>query len=231
MMHRAFFILVALTLVQTTADASSRKNHDSASASKSRTSDSSSSWGKDSAAAQAAFRANDLSKAEKLAKKALSDTKHMKENDPRIMISSEDLAQVYLRQQKYDQARPPFMRVLKIKEAKYGKDSAELIQPLNNVVRVTCAGGACYDTIPYLKRLLAIRKRVDPKSRDIPITLLLIGEAYEKREAYPEAMDYFKQATLAEKQRIGNGPMVLTLSRNIERVRHKMAVCKTKSVG
>jgi hypothetical protein len=55
--------------------------------------------------------------------------------------------------------------------------------------------------------------------------LLLIGEAYEKRESYPEAMDYFKQATLAEKQRVGNGPMVATLARNIERVRHKMAVC------
>lgn len=226
MMHRACFILVALTLVQTAADAASRKNHHGgASVGKSSDSVQSSSWGMDRAAAEAAFRANDFSKAERLAKKALADTRHMKENDPRVLQSSEDLAQVYLRQQKFDLARPPFMRVLKIKEAKYGKDSAELIQPLNNVVRVTCAGGACYDTIPYLKRLLSIRKRVDPKSRDIPITLLLIGEAYEKREAYPEAMDYFKQATLAEKQRIGNGPMVSTLARNIERVRHKMAVC------
>ena len=136
MIARACFILVALIVVQTAADASSRKSHDDSSVGKSSNSavSCSSSWGKDSAAAQAAFRANDFSKAETLAKKALADTRHMKENDPRILISSEDLAQVYLSQQKYDQARPPFMRVLKIKEAKYGKDSAELIKPLNDVV-------------------------------------------------------------------------------------------------
>jgi hypothetical protein len=31
---------------------------------------------------------------------------------------------------------------------------------------------------------------------------------------------------LAEKQRIGNGPMVATLARNIERVKHEMKICK-----
>lgn len=138
----------------------------------------------------------------------------------------DDKAQALARQRKFDEARPLFLRVLKIKEAKFGKESHELIQPLNDVVRVTCAGGACYDTIPYLKRLLSIRRKTEPGSRDIPINLLLIGEAYEKRKAYPEAMDYFKQAALAEKERTGPGPMVATLARNIERVRHKMAVCK-----
>lgn len=214
MIRQVCFILLVSTLVQTAAGASGKQGR------------SERDWKADSAAAHAAFQKNDFAKAEKLAKKAMSDTRRMRPDDPRVLQSAEELGQVYLRQRKFDLARPYFMRILKYKEAKYGKDSVELIQPLNDVVRVTCAGGACYDTIPYLKRLLAIRKRVDPKSRDIPITLLLIGEAYEKREAYPEAMDYFKQATLAEKERIGSGPMVATLARNIERVRREMAVCK-----
>lgn len=222
MIRRSCYILLVLMLVQSPADASEGKTH---SPHKLSAEQISALWQKDSVAAQAAFKANDFSLAERLARKALADTRSMKDNDVRIIESAETLGQVYLRQRKFDEARPLFMRVLRWKEAKYGKDSPELIQPLNDVVRVTCAAGACYDTIPYLKRLLAIRKRVDPKSRDIPITLLLIGEAYEKREAYPEAMDYFKQATLAEKQRIGSGPMIATLARNVERVRHKMAVC------
>lgn len=222
MIRRVCCILLFLILNHRAAFASEGKTHSPPKLSPQQVS---ALWKTDSTAAQAAFKANDFSGAEKLARKALADTRSMKENDVRIIESSETLGQVYLRQRKFEEARPLFMRVLRWKEAKYGIDSAELIQPLNDVVRVTCAAGACYDTIPYLKRLLAIRKRVDPKSRDIPITLLLIGEAYEKRQAYPEAMDYFKQATLAEKQRIGSGPMIATLARNVERVRHKMAVC------
>ncbi len=214
MIRQVCFIVLVSTLVQTAAGASGKQSQIEKD------------WKTDSAAAHAAYQVNDFAKAEKLAKKAMRETRLMRPNDPRVLQSTNELGQIYLRQRKFDHARPYFMRILKYKEAKYGKDSAALIQPLNDVVRVTCAGGACYDTIPYLKRLLAIRKRVEPKSRDIPITLLLIGEAYEKREAYPEAMDYFKQATLAEKERTGSGPMVATLARNIERVRREMAVCK-----
>lgn len=227
MIRSACCLIAALTLVEAaigvSAACAETKSHARASQ---KISEGSGSWSADRAAAIAAFESNDFAKAEKLAKKAFADTSHMKENDPRVLQSSEDLGQIYLRQRKFDEGRPLFTHVLKLKERKYGKDSAELLQPLNDVVRVTCASGACYDTIPYLKRLLAIHKRVDPKSRDIPITLLLIGEAYEKRQAYPEAIEYFKQSALAEKQRIGNGPMVATLARNIERVKHEMKICK-----
>jgi len=65
----------------------------------------------------------------------------------------------------------------------------------------------------------------DPKNRDIPINLLLIGEAYEKRGRYPEAMDYFQQCVVAEKVRSGHSPLVASLARNIERVKHEMSLC------
>jgi tetratricopeptide (TPR) repeat protein len=189
MIRSARCIIAVLTLVGAAMDVSAdRVEAKSESRTSQKVCDASGSWSADRSAAIAAFERNEFVKAEKLAKKAFADTIHMKENDPRVLQSSEDLGQIYLRQRKFDEARPLFTRVLKLKERKYGKDSAELIQPLNDVVRVTCAGGACYDTIPYLKRLLSIRRRVEPKSRDIPITLLLIGEAYEKRQAYPEAM-------------------------------------------
>jgi len=233
MIRGVCFIVAVGALFQLAADAAETKRptrtRNSSSASIHRTAvirDRSVAWSKDSSAARAAFKLNDFAKAEKLCKKALLDTRSFKENDPRVAQSLDDLAQVYARERKFDDARPLFMRVLKIKEAKYGKDSPELINPLNDVVRVTCAGGACYDTIPPLKRLLSIRRKVDPNSRDIPINLLLIGEAYEKRGKYPEAMDYFQQCVVAEKLRSGHSPMVGTLARNIERVKHEMALCR-----
>ncbi len=184
-------------------------------------------WVKDSNAGRAATQAGNYHQAEQSFKKALLDAHRFKEADPRLAQTLDDLAQVYISEQKFDDARPLYLRVLKINEAKYGTSAPELIKPLDDVVRVTCAGGACYDTIPYLKRQLSIRKQISGTSpRDISVNLLLIAEAYEKRGKLSEAMDYFKQAVAAEKLKAGNTPMVATLARNIERVRREMSACK-----
>jgi tetratricopeptide (TPR) repeat protein len=183
-------------------------------------------WEKDRKDGLAATQSGAYPRAEKLLKQSLRDAKNFKETDPRLTQTLDDLAEVYIRQKKFDDATPLYMRVLKIEETKHGKTSVELIKPLNNIVRVTCAGGECYDTIPYLKRLLSIRQKAyGPNSRDVPVTLLLIGEAYEKRNKYDEAIAYFRQAIAAEKSKSGNSPMSLTLTRNIDRV------CKEKSIA
>jgi tetratricopeptide (TPR) repeat protein len=184
-------------------------------------------WAKDSKDGRTATQARDYSRAEKSLKKALLDARSFKETDPRLSQTLDDLAQVYISERKFDDARLLYLRVLKIDEAKYGSSAPELIKPLNDVVRVTCASGACYDTIPYLKRLLSINQKIPGTSpRDISVNLLLIAEAYEKRGKYDEAMDYFKQAIAAEKLKSGNGPMVASLARNVERVRREMSAGK-----
>jgi tetratricopeptide (TPR) repeat protein len=183
-------------------------------------------WAKDRKEGLAATQSGTYPRAEKLLKQSLKDAKNFKETDPRLSQSLDDLAEVYVRQKKFADATPLYVRVLKIEETKHGKNSVELIKPLNNVVRVTCAGGECYDTIPYLKRLLSIRQKAfGLNSRDVPVTLLLIGEAYEKRNKFDEAIAYFKQAIAAEKAKSGNSPMSVTLTRNIDRV------CKEKSIA
>ncbi|HEY9679643.1 MAG TPA: tetratricopeptide repeat protein [Drouetiella sp.] len=168
-------------------------------------------------------KARKFAKAEKLSKKTLQDANRLKKNDPHLEQTYEDVAQCYIGLQKFDDARPYFLNVLKIEEKKNGPDSPKLLTPLNNVVRATCAGGACYDTIPYLQRMLSIRRKTDPNSSDIPINLLLIGEAYEKKEKFEPALDYFRQAVLAENKRSPHSPMSQALERNIDRVQHKLA--------
>jgi len=177
-------------------------------------------WSVDRADGLAAAGKCDYVLAEKLLKDALACVNSGNESDPRLLTSLGDLATVYANEQKYAAARPLYLRVLKIKESQCGADSPNLIGPLNDVVRVTCAAGVCYDTIPQLKRLLSIRQKAfGQDSRDVSVTLLLIAEAYEKHAKYDQAIDYFKQAIATEQRRSGkNSRMVRMLSQNLQRV-------------
>jgi len=161
----------------------------------------------------------DFVSAEKRLEYALKLTRSCKPDDPRIETSLNDLAQLYAREKKFAQARTLYLKVLKIDESRYGEDNEALIPALNNVIKVTCAGGLCYDTIPELKKLLAIREKANgPVSRDVPVTLLLIAEAYEKHQNFSDALKYFRRAVAVQKQLTGeNSAMVIALNKNVDR--------------
>ena len=179
-------------------------------------------WSSIRANGLAAAGKRDYVHAEKLLKRALACVSSGSESDPRLVTSLGDLATVYANEQNYTAARALYLRVLAIKESQCGTDSPTLIGPLNDVVRVTCAGGVCFDTIPQLRRLLSIRRKAfGEDSRDVPVTLLLIAEAYEKHAKYEQAIDYFQQAIASEQKRSGkHSRMVHLLSQNLARV-HK----------
>jgi hypothetical protein len=134
--------------------------------------------------------------------------------------------------------------VLKIDEQKYGRESPMLITPLNDVIKVTCVTGKCYDTIPELKRLLLIRRKAHgAHSREVPITLLLLGEAYEKHDDFAHAVTYFSEAVAVEKKISGeHSGMAAALAKNTERAQmeldlsrqlsnNKKAAAKSQSVN
>jgi tetratricopeptide (TPR) repeat protein len=140
-------------------------------------------------------------------------------------------AEELVKQKRFTQARSVYQNVLKQTEAQYGPDHPMLIQPLNNIVRVSCVGRQCFETIPELKRMLAIRQKAYGKdSRDVPVNLLLLGEAYEKEQKYDEALTYFQQAVESEKRRSGgNSSYAQSLARNINRVeREKSALSSSQ---
>jgi tetratricopeptide (TPR) repeat protein len=148
-----------------------------------------------------------------------------KAGSPRLVLALNDLASVYASEKKFAEARTAYERVLKINEQKYGRESPMLITPLNDVIKVTCVTGACYDTIPELRRLLSIRRKAGGTySREVPVTLLLLGEAYEKHGDFSKALTYFTEAVATEKKLSGEqSAMAAALSKNIERAKKEQA--------
>lgn len=98
-----------------------------------------------------------------------------------------------------------YRQILSIKEKEYGSiEDPRLVGSLNDIVRVTCVDGKCFDTMPYLKRLLQIRlKTPGPQSEDVAITYVLMAEAYEKGGKFREAQDYFNKALVVREKVYG----------------------------
>jgi tetratricopeptide (TPR) repeat protein len=182
-------------------------------------------WLKVRADGVAAEKKRDYLNAERLLREAVQRATKFGGKDERLMATLNDLGNLYATERKYDDSRIVFSRVLTLSEAKYGKSNAALIGPLNNVVRVTCAGGKCSDTTGELKRLLQIRQSSgDAYVRDVPVTLLLLGEAYEQQQKYFDSIFYFKQATSAQARLTSElSKQTIQLSLNLARVYQKMS--------
>jgi tetratricopeptide (TPR) repeat protein len=182
-------------------------------------------WAKERIEGLAAGKARDYKKAEKLLKEAVQQATEFGDKGDRLVIALNDLGNLYATEHKYDDARLVFLRVLKLSELKYGKSSTALIGPLNNVVKVTCAGGKCSDTVPELKRLLQIKQNAGAACvRDLPVALLLLGEAYEQQKKYPDSVDYIKQAVAAQTKLTGAGSrQTIQLSLNLARLYQEMS--------
>jgi len=148
----------------------------------------------------------------------------------KLLIILKDQASVFAAEKKFSEARVVYDRVLKITEQKYGRESPRLITPLNDVIKVTCVTGKCYDTLPELKRLLRIRRKAHGVySREVPITLLLIGEAYEKHGDFSRALSYFNEAVSTEKKISGErSEMVKALSKYVERSKKELGDAQLK---
>lgn len=137
-----------------------------------------------------------------------------------------------VQQKHYKEARDLYLQVLDRQEFLSGKNSKELIGPLNDVVKTSCMSGACYDAMPQLKRLLEIKKSAfGDNYADLPFNLQLMGEACEKKGKYADALNYFNQAVEAQK-RIGGSKnnmdimLAINTGRALEHLNQKPAAKK-----
>lgn len=137
-----------------------------------------------------------------------------------------------VKQKHYKEARELYLQVLNRQEFLSGKNSKELIGPLNDVVKTSCMAGACYDAMPQLKRLLEIKRATFGNDyADLPFNLQLMGEACEKKGKYAEALNYFNQAVEAQK-RIGGSKnnvdimLAINTGRALEHLNQKPAAKK-----
>jgi tetratricopeptide (TPR) repeat protein len=178
-------------------------------------------WKKAHDAGQAALKLHDYQAAEKQFKSAVALSDKMEKTDPRVAQSLDDLAAVFSYRKEYSDARTTYLKVLKLQESIHGKEDVSLIPRLNNVIKVTCVNGSCYDSLPELKQLATIRqKRFGSKCSDLPFNLQMIGEAYEKHGDFKTALQYFQQAVAVQSKISGPDSLLAkALSKNVERVK------------
>jgi tetratricopeptide (TPR) repeat protein len=178
-------------------------------------------WEASRSEALEAAKKHQYPQAESAFQRLVKQAETSKVGSPRLVLALNDLASVYASEKKFAEARTAYERVLKINEQKYGRESPMLITLLNDVIKVTCVTGECYDTIPELRRLLFIRRKAGGTHlREVPVTLLLLGEAYEKHGDFSQALTYFTEAVATEKKLSGEqSAMAAALSKNVERAK------------
>ena len=95
--------------------------------------------------------------AEKSLRKA---ARYSKKSDEESSYISEELALLYIQTGKYQEADKNLQSAIKAQESKYGKDSRELIAPLNELGELNIITGSFGDAEKYINRSLQISKMV-----------------------------------------------------------------------
>jgi tetratricopeptide (TPR) repeat protein len=132
-------------------------------------------WEQDSAKASEAFQQGRYAEAETLWKSALKDAESFLPEDPRLVVSLKNLAQLYDDQKKSAEAEPLYQRLLAIEEKRLGPDHPDLATTLYHLAKLYQAHGKSAEAEPLYQRALAIRDRVlGPTHPDV----IMILESY-----------------------------------------------------
>ncbi|MGH7204581.1 MAG: tetratricopeptide repeat protein [Nitrospiraceae bacterium] len=132
-------------------------------------------WEKDSAKASEAFQQGRYAEAETLWESALKDAESFQPEDPRLVVSLKNLAQLYDDQKKYADAEPLYQRLLAIDEKTLGPDHPDVATILYRLAKLYQARGKYAEAEPLYQRALAIREGVlGPTHPDV----IMILESY-----------------------------------------------------
>src|SRR5882757_7498546 len=96
-------------------------------------------WEKEYADGKAAYAAGNYREAEKQLKAAYKSTREFASNDPKLLNTINDLAQVYRAESKYQDAEPLMDRYLTLRERFLGKYHPDLAKDLDAMGRVCFA--------------------------------------------------------------------------------------------
>ncbi|MCL5035726.1 MAG: tetratricopeptide repeat protein [Chloroflexi bacterium] len=138
-----------------------------------------------------------FSKAEKLVKESVDENEKNAGGNPNLLADSyNELANVYIRQGRNEEALKYYEKSLAIKEKAADKNPASLALTFHDI-------GNLYvlkeETMPkaeeyFLKSLKTIEEKIGKESPEALSTLNSLGELYIKKERYPDAEIYFLQA-------------------------------------
>ncbi|MGH7228926.1 MAG: tetratricopeptide repeat protein [Nitrospiraceae bacterium] len=129
-------------------------------------------WEKESEKASEASQQGRYPEAVTLWKSALKDAESFPPEDPRLVVSLKNLAQLYDDQKKSAEAEPLYQRLLAIEEKTLGPDHPDVATTLYNLAKLYQAQGKSAEAGPLYERALAIRDRVlGPTHPDVVMIL------------------------------------------------------------
>lgn len=138
-------------------------------------SDPSARWEKESAKASEAFQEGRYAEAETLLTAALKEAESFETEDPRLVVTLNNLARLYDDQKKYAEAESLYRRILAIDEKTLGPDNPNMATTLYRLATLKQAQGKYAEAEPFYQRALAIRERVlEPGHPDV----IMILESY-----------------------------------------------------
>jgi tetratricopeptide (TPR) repeat protein len=117
-------------------------------------------WGKYQDSGWAAFKEKNYTDAEIQFLNALKEAENFPNDDPRLRLTLNNLAETYREQKKYSEAEPFFRRVLERDERVLGPEHPNVAASLNNLANNYRVLGKYAEAEPLYKRALEIWKRI-----------------------------------------------------------------------
>ena len=143
----------------------------------------------------AAYNSGDYREAEKQLKAALKSSRDFASNDPKLMNTLRDLAQVYRAQSKYAEAEPLMERHLALKERFLGKFHPDLAKDLDQLGRVCFAQMKFVSAEAYFRRELTImEKKFGPEFLDLIPALSNVAQSCQALNKFSDAEPILKRA-------------------------------------
>lgn len=134
------------------------------------------------------MRLGNLAEAEKMLKAALDVGQEFGSEDPRLSISLNNLARLYLGQKRYEEAENLCSRALAIAEGQRGPGHPDVAVSLNNLAAVYREQGQYDRAEPLYKEALAIWEKVGAKNpRGLATTLENYATLLRKTNRHAEA--------------------------------------------
>src|ERR1700716_952718 len=169
-------------------------------------------WEKEYNDGKTAYAAGNYREAEKQLKAALKSTREFAANDPKLLSTLSDLAQVYRAQSKYADAEPLMDRYLTLKERFLGKYHPDLAKELDALGRVCFAQMKFVSAESYFKRELTImEKKFGPEYMDLIPALTNVAQSCQALNKFTEAEPMLKRAiSIREKNQGPDHPEMAT---------------------
>src|SRR5687768_14236639 len=161
-------------------------------------------WETQNEAGRRFFGRGDFARAEQAFAAAIREAEQLGAADLRLATSLANLAQLKLRQRKYDDADRLFRRSLQIRESTLGPDHASLVQTVNGLAAVCYARGDIDAAEPLFQRALSItERRLGAQHPDIVTSLNSLARIAFKRNDYSAAGPLLERLLVMKESTVG----------------------------